>query len=63
MADIITAPYPPNVPNAVGVRAKHVPSGLTVICLNYTQEHRNRAEAQSRLETIVKHRALLESRK
>lgn len=42
--------------NRKGIRALHKPSGISVICFDHAQEHKNRAEAVNKLESILKHR-------
>lgn len=56
--NIITEPWPPAANPALGVRALHKQSGISVLCCDHDQEAKNRAEAVNKLESILKHRNL-----
>lgn len=42
-----------------GIRVIHLPTKLSVICMEHRQEYRNRDAALNKLATIVKHRNML----
>lgn len=57
--NIITEPWPPAANPALGVRALHKQSCISVLCCDHAQEAKNRAEAVNKLESILKHRKII----